>query len=56
MKRSNHKKLVLGSETLVVLQPAALEAAHGGNATGGGLSTHPRICPTTIPTSSIGCG
>jgi hypothetical protein len=60
MKRTNTKKLVLGSETLLALQPAALEAAQGGNAAvTGGLSTHPRICPATTTqttTSLYRCG
>jgi len=57
MKRFDKtQKLKLDAETVHVLQRAVLDNVAGGVAPDGGLSTHPRLCPSGPPRTSIeGC-
>jgi hypothetical protein len=57
MKRFDKtQKLKLDAETVHVLQRAVLDNVTGGVAPDGGLSTHPRLCPSGPPRTSIeGC-
>ena len=55
MKRFKTQKLKLDAETVRTLQRDVLDNVTGGAAPDGGLSTHPRLCPSGVPTTSIGC-
>jgi hypothetical protein len=56
MKKTNSKKLALGTETLVVLKPGAMDGVAGGNEAATGITGPTRpigvcSCYTTFPTT-----